>query len=66
MNAKDQRVIRAMGSRYEQFRVLAKLAYSHPATRKDCERQMQEILERMSVEERLELRAALVAAKERA
>jgi hypothetical protein len=63
MNTKDRRVVQAMGSKFEDFRLLAKQAHEQPTSREACELEMAKILGTMSAVERLELRAALKAAK---
>lgn len=65
MNWKDQRVVRAMGPNFEDFRRLALRAFENPAERQTVEREMTAILERLTPQERVELRAALMAARRR-
>ncbi len=62
VNPKDTRVVSAMGSKFEQFQTIARMAKEHPETRSFCEAKMAKLLETMTETERKELRAALVAA----
>jgi hypothetical protein len=52
-----------MGSKFEDFRLLAKQAHEQPTSREACELEMAKILGTMTAVERLELKAALKAAK---
>jgi hypothetical protein len=61
MNTKDRRVIRAMGSHFEQLRQLAEEARD-PNKRPEVEQKIGAILETMNRMDRAELRAALLAA----
>jgi hypothetical protein len=62
MAKNDNEVIAAMGSRFEQFRALAALAYNNPSKRRYAEAEMAKILATMTPEERVTLRQALVKA----
>lgn len=61
-NGKDERVTKALGTKFEQFQKLALMVKEQPATRRYAESQMARMLEAMSPTERLELRQALLAA----
>jgi len=63
MNAKDTRVVAAMGSHVAELQKLAALVREQPATKKYVAAQIAKILNAMSADERAELRQALKAAK---
>lgn len=62
MDSKDQRIVDALGSKFEQFQKLALMAKEQPATRKFAEAEMARLLNTMSQAERVELHKALLAA----
>lgn len=62
MNKNDLNVIAAMGDKFAQLQVLAKMVAEQPATRAYAESQMARILESMTPEERVRLRESLRAA----
>lgn len=61
-NEKDQRVVAALGTKFEQFRKLALMVAEQPASRPYAEAEMGRLLATMTDGERLELQRSLLAA----